>query len=97
LERRVEVGGSAPTGTNPTDVLVFGGDVGTTAGTAPNYTATNNVAVTRFQLNQLTLQTTDTGNSGIDNFIAGNALQLTGTAPQILETARGSRWMRRSI
>ena len=76
-------GGSAPTGTNATDVLVFGGDV------ALAYTATNNVAVARFQLNQLTLQTTDAGVTGNDNFIAGSALQLTGTAPQILDSGKG--------
>ena len=82
-------GGSAPSGTNATDVLVFGGDVGAVVGTAPNYTATNNVAVTRFQLNRLTLQTTDAGVTGLDNFIAGTALQLTGTSPQILENGAG--------
>ena len=82
-------GGLAPTGTNPVDVLVFGGSVGTVAGTAPNYTATNNVAVARFQLNQLTLQSTDAGASGLDNFIAGNPLQMTGTSPQILENGAG--------
>ena len=82
-------GGSAPSGTNATDVLVFGGDVGAVVGTAPNYTATNNVAVPRFQLNQLSLQTTDAGVTRLDNFIAGSALQLTGTAPQILENGAG--------
>ena len=76
-------GGSAPTGTNASDVLVFGGDV------SLGYTATNNVAVTRFQLNQLTLQTTDAGLTGNDNFIAGSALQLTGTAPQIVDSGKG--------
>ena len=76
-------GGTAPTGTNATDGLVFGGDV------SAAYTATNNVPVTRFQLNQLTLQTTDSGATGTDNFIAGSALQLTGTAPQILENGKG--------
>ncbi len=82
-------GGSAPTGTNAADGLVFGGDVGAVLGTAPNYTATNNVPVTLFQLNQLTLQTTDAGVTGLDNFIAGSALQLTGTSPQILENGAG--------
>ncbi len=76
-------GGSAPSGTNATDVLVFGGDV------SLNYTSTNNVAVTRFQLNQLTLQTADSLSSGNDNFLNGTALQLTGTAPQILENGAG--------
>lgn len=80
-------GGTAPTGTNSTDVLVFGGDVGTVAAPLPTYTATNNVGVTFFKLNQLTLQTI--GTSGLDNFIAGSALQLTGTAPQILENGVG--------
>ena len=76
-------GGTAPTGTNATDVLVFGGDV------SLNYTSTNNVAVPRFQLNQLTLQTADSLVSGNDNFLNGTALQLTGTAPQILENGAG--------
>ena len=76
-------GGSAPSGTNATDVLVFGGDV------SLNYTSTNNVAVTRFQLNQLTLQTADSLVSGNDNFLNGTTLQLTGTAPQILENGAG--------
>ena len=82
-------GGSAPSGTNVTDVLVFGGAVGTTVGTAPNYTATNNIAATPFRFNQLTLQTTDAGVSGLDNFVNGSALQLTGTAPQILQNGAG--------
>ncbi len=76
-------GGSAPSGTNVTDVLVFGGSV------AVPYTATNNVAAAPFQFNRLTLQTTDAGASGNDNFIAGSALQLTGTTPQILENGAG--------
>ena len=82
-------GGSAPGGTNVTDVLVFGGAVGTTVGTAPNYTATNNIAATPFRFNQLTLQTTDAGASGVDNFVNGSALQLTGTAPQVLQNGAG--------
>ena len=76
-------GGLAPSGTDSTDVLVFGGDVSVL------YTATNNVAATPFQLNQLTLQTTDAGVTGGENVIAGSALRLTGTAPQILENGAG--------
>ena len=76
-------GGSAPSGTNATDVLVFSGDV------SLNYTSTNDVAATRFQLSQLTLLTADSLSSGNDNFLNGTALQLTGTAPQILENGAG--------
>ncbi len=77
------LGGTAPTGTNPADVLVFGGDV-----TAP-YTSTNNVGAIPFKLNQLVLQATDPGATDNDHIIAGNQLVLTGGAPQILNTGTG--------
>ena len=78
------LGGTAPTGTNPADVLVFGGNV------SPSYTATNNIGAIPFKLNQLILQATDPGLTGADNFLAGNALVLTGTAPQILNNGTGN-------
>src|ERR1043165_1285012 len=53
-------GGIAPTGTNPTDTLTFGGDVG-----ASIYTADNDITGP-FLLNQLILQASDSTLSGFD-------------------------------
>src|SRR5687767_8058037 len=60
----------APSGTNPTDVLTFGGSVGTP------YTSTNNFGAP-FRLNQIVLQATDSGTlsshvigAGVDSSIA---------------------------
>ncbi len=84
-------GGTAPTGTNPADVLVFGGDVGTTAGTAPNYTATNDIAVTPFILGGLTLNATNAAALATDpaQIIAGGALLLSGLAPAVTQNNAG--------
>ena len=84
-------GASAPTGTNPTDVLTFGGDVGTTAGTAPNYTATNDIAASPFQLNRIVLQATDANNLATDppHTLAGNPLRFSLAGSQILQTGAG--------
>jgi autotransporter-associated beta strand protein len=73
------VGNTAPTGANPLDILVFGGNV------AAPYTSTNNIGTVPFRLNQLVLQATDPGLTGNDNFIVGNGIQLGGTSPAILE------------
>ena len=66
-------GGTAPTGANVTDILVFGGDVGTLAGTAPNYAATENLAGTPFVLNQMTFNATDVNPSGLDQTLVAGA------------------------
>ena len=66
-------GGTAPTGTNVTDILVLGGDVGTLAGTAPNYAATENLAGTPFVLNQMTFNATDVNPSGLDQTLVAGA------------------------
>ena len=65
-------GGTAPTGANVTDILVFGGDVGTLAGTAPNYEATEDLAGTPFVLNRMTFNATDVNGLGVDQtLVAG--------------------------
>ena len=65
-------GGTAPTGADVTDILVFGGDVGTLAGTAPNYVATEDLAGTPFVLNQMTFNATDVFGTGVDHtLVAG--------------------------
>ena len=51
-------GGTAPLGTDPTDILVFGGDVGTTAANT-SYIATNDSATNPFLVNQLIFQATN--------------------------------------
>ncbi len=80
-------GGAAPTGTNPADVLVFGGDVAT----AP-YTALNDIAfpLTPFQLNQFVLQASDSTASGADHFLASNGVVLSGAGAGILQNGVGN-------
>jgi hypothetical protein len=80
-----------PTGTDPTDMLVFGGDVGVIAGSAPNYTSTNDISVVPFVLNGVTLQATDLNNQPTDppHIITGNALRFTGVAPTITQSGKG--------
>ena len=75
-------GNVAPVGTNPLDVLVFGGSVGVPL--APTtWTATNNVATVPFQLNELQFNGTDSDpvNSGLSHTITGNALRFGGADP----------------
>jgi autotransporter-associated beta strand protein len=74
-------GGTAPNGTNPVDVLQFGGNV------SPFYTATNDVA-NPFLLNQLIFSATDPALTGGTNFLAGSPLRFSGANPQI--TANGA-------
>ncbi len=85
------LGGGAPSGMNAADVLVFGGDVGTLAGTPPNYTATNDITAVPFFLNQITLQATDANGAVTDpaHVITGNALRFSGAAPQVVQTGAG--------
>ena len=75
------IGNVAPSGADSTDILLFAGNVGTII-TPTNYTATNNVA-NPFILNELRLNATDTGLSGLAHILAGSALRLSGTAPKI--------------
>ena len=92
-------GGTAPTGTNLTDVLIFAGDVGTTAGSAPNYTATNDIAVTPFALSGLTLNATDAAALATDpaQIIAGGALLLSGSATNVTQNNAGGFTFETSI
>ncbi len=87
------VGGAVPV---PGDLaeLVFGGVVApnlTPAVSPPTYTATNNLAGV-FALNRLTLNATDPlvgGIAGVGQVVAGNALRLGGTLPQVAQIGAG--------
>ena len=82
------VGNVAPSGANATDVLLFSGNVGTIA-TPTIYTATNDVASPPFILNELSLNATDSGASGLAHILSGAALRLAGTAPKITQNGAG--------
>jgi autotransporter-associated beta strand protein len=81
----------APTGTDPTDILIFGGDVGIIAGSAPNYTSTNDISVVPFVLNGITLQATNINNQPTDpaHIITGNALGFAGATANITQNGAG--------
>ena len=85
-------GGTAPIGTNFTDILSFAGDTGTTAGTPPNYTATNDVAATPFRLNALSLNATDAAALATDPplILSGTALSFGSANPEILQNGAGA-------
>ena len=78
-------------GINPADMLVFGGDVGTTAGVAPNYAATSEIAATPFLLNAFPLNATDAAGLASDppHIIAENALRLAGAGVVITPNGAG--------
>ena len=86
-------GGLAPSGADATDILIFGGDVGAVAGVAPNYVATEDLAGTPFLLNQLTLNATDPGATGLTQRIiaspAAKGLRFGGAGPQIVQNGVG--------
>ncbi len=89
-------GGSAPTGADVSDILIFGGDVGSVAGTAPNYVATEDLAGTRFLLNQITFNATDAGVTGLDQTLRASAgatgirfMANGGTGPQMTQNGVG--------
>ncbi len=73
------------------DSLVFAGDVGTTAGVFPNYTTTNDAAVSLFLLNAITLNATDAGGLASDppHILAGNGLRFTGINPIVTQNGAG--------
>ena len=81
------VGGTAPTGSNATDILIFGGDVGTAAALT-NYTATSTGLGDFFLINQLTFQgTTATPGSGpVDTINGVTPILFGGTNPTITRT-----------
>ncbi len=78
------VGGSAPTGLDSTDVLVFGGPV------TSLWTATNDVVASPFLLNQISLTATDPLSSQDAHTIVGGPLRFAGNAPLINITSTGS-------
>ena len=85
-------GGVAPIGADFTDILSFGGDSGTTAGSPPHYTATNDIAAVPFFLNALSLNATDAAGLPTDPplILSGNALSLGGVNPEILQNGAGA-------
>lgn len=84
-------GGVVPTGTNPTDILSFAGDTGTVIGTAPNYTATNDIAPSPFLLNAISLNATNVSALPTDPAlnITGGVLRFGGTNPEIVQNGAG--------
>ncbi len=77
-------GGASPTGLNPTDILIFGGDVGNT-GLPTTYISTNNIAASPFQLNELRFTATDVSpaTSGLSHLIGGSVIRFSGSTPAI--------------
>ena len=73
--------GTAPAGTNPADILNFGGN------TALPYTATNNVAAVPFLVNRINL--TSAGGIGTFHTISGNALAFSGVDPALVQDGAG--------
>ena len=83
-------GGTAPFGLDPSDALTFGGDVGTTAGIAPNYAAFNDSGGD-FLLNSLFLDATDAAGLATDPPMqfTGAGIRFAGTAPSITQNNAG--------
>ncbi len=77
-------GGAAPSGTDASDSLTFGGSV------AAPYLSTNDIAATPFQLDQLIINATDPGATGASHTIAGSALRFMNPASQIVVNDAGS-------
>ncbi len=87
-------GGVAPGGNDLSDVLTFSGDTGTTAGTPPNYTSTDDVAGA-FKLNGLTFNVTDLAALPADPPIiidgtAGSRIFIGGVSPAITQNNAGA-------
>ena len=83
------VGGTAPLGTDPTDILVFAGDVGTVP-LPTSYIATNN-GLNPFLINQLNFQgASGTPGTGPVDTINGTTLLFGGTNPTITQSGSAS-------
>ena len=89
-------GGVAPTGMDSTTGLIFGGDVGSVLGSGPNYVATEDFLGAPFLLNQLVLNATDEGNTGVDQTLSvasgSKGLRLVrsgGTGPVVMQNGAG--------
>ena len=80
------VGGVAPPGTDPTDILIFGGNVGTTASPS-NYIATSNSLTNPFLINQINFQgiTSTPGTGPVDTINGATPLLFGGTNPTITQ------------
>lgn len=81
------LGGNAPQGIDPTDILIFGGSVGTTI--VPTYfTATSNSLTSPFRINQINFQgtTTTPGSGPVDTINGGTTLLFGGTNPTITQS-----------
>ena len=85
-------GGVVPPGTNFADILSFGGDTGTVLGTAPNYTATNDIVASPFLLNAISLNATNVSALATDPAlnIAGGALRFGGVNPGLVQNGAGA-------
>ncbi len=85
-------GGVSPSGTSNGDILVFAGDVGTTAGTPPNYTTTNDYSPALSAINEIQLNATDAAGLATDPSIilSGNAVGFGGSNPGIVQDGAGA-------
>ena len=77
--------GTAPSGTDSTDILVFGGDVNPPL----RYASTNDLAAMPSLLNRLVFNASNMDNSGEAHEIRGGAIALGGIAPQIAQNNLG--------
>jgi fibronectin-binding autotransporter adhesin len=76
-------GGVAPTGTDDTDILIFGGSAATA------YTATSN-GTNPFRINQLVFNATGTPGAVAHTIDGGTPLRLGGNSPMILQSGTGN-------
>ena len=85
------MGGVAPSGTDATDILVFGGAVGTDL-SPTNYVATSNSAISPFLINQLQFTATNPapGTGPVDTINGPTPLLLGGTNPSITQSGSAS-------
>src|SRR5688572_31596397 len=76
-------GGTVPSGTDPTDILVFGGDV------LNAYISTNNLPPVPALFNQLTFNASNGANVANTHSLNGARIALGGIAPQIAQNNVG--------
>jgi autotransporter-associated beta strand protein len=83
--------GIVPSGTNATDVLVFGGNVGSNL-TPTNYVASSNSAISPFLINQLqfTAANAAPGTGPVDTINGPTPLLLGGNNPSIVQSGTAS-------
>ena len=85
------VGGTAPSGLDPLDMLIFAGDVGTTISPS-NYIATSNGLGNFFLVNQLNFQATTTtpGTGPVQTITGFTPILLGGANPTITQSGSAS-------